>query len=259
MINFPKECPTVKEGINNAADQIGTLFATMHLKKPGMTLNVAAEQLGKCIIMSLTIFVYCYTSTLLNSIHTICKWYVTFLLWPPLFTTQGFFFILQKELANQMQNNMTKRIKKKSDNMGSRPMFEWYIWVNNTCMTLLKFWPNTAYIPLWMSVARHLLPSSQHYISIIQWIPTPTSIHQNLLGKRHGHLSNDLKELNVRFLLSDLSEVRQNWVGFPSLWTTSSTPHRITSAKKQSISMELGIPNQIRKTGAPSTISTWSY
>ena len=43
MLNFPKECPTVKDSINNAADQIGTLFATMHLKPSGMALNVAAK------------------------------------------------------------------------------------------------------------------------------------------------------------------------------------------------------------------------
>jgi len=43
MLSFPKECTTVKESINNAADQIGTLFATMHLKNLGMTLNDAAE------------------------------------------------------------------------------------------------------------------------------------------------------------------------------------------------------------------------
>ena len=50
---------------------------------------------------------------------------------PPLIATKGFLFVLQNELVNQMQKNMTKGIKKKSEDMGSRPMFEWYMWINN--------------------------------------------------------------------------------------------------------------------------------
>ena len=46
MLSFPKASKNIKESINNAADQIGTLFATMHLKTPGMIIKDAAEQLG---------------------------------------------------------------------------------------------------------------------------------------------------------------------------------------------------------------------
>ena len=73
MLSFPKASKNIKDSINNAADQIGTLFATMHLKTLGMIITDAAEQVGKCFILFLNIFVHFYTSALLSISHTICK------------------------------------------------------------------------------------------------------------------------------------------------------------------------------------------
>ena len=36
-----------------------------------------------------------------------------------------------KRIGESNAENMTKAIKKKSEDMGSRPMFEWYMWINN--------------------------------------------------------------------------------------------------------------------------------
>ena len=107
--------------------------------------------------------------------------------------------------------------------------------------------------------ATHLLPSSQHYVSIIQQTPTPTSICQNLLGKQHGGVSNGQRELSVRSPSSDSRQIYQYRIGFSSLPTISSTLHQITSAERQSISMELAIPNQIRTASTLSKISTWLH
>ena len=145
-----------------------------------------------------------------------------------LMVTQGFLFVLQKEMASQMQKHTVKGTKKNSADMGSRPMFEYYIWINNM-RDLVRNLTNYGLFPtVNPNCIASLLLSSGHYVSMIQQTELPTSHHSKKLGRQYWAVLHGLKRRSVPFLTSNSRQTLQYPTGFTSTLTTSSMSRLLT-------------------------------
>ena len=150
---------------------------------------------------------------------------------------------------------MTKAIKKKSEDMGSRPMFEWYIWMNNMHDVVIVLTEYELY-PIIDACCATLAPQ---FSTLHQCNPTYPNCNFQLATPTWEATRNSIKwsertrrTFNITRLKGSLPI--SDWVPFFANYIIHIVSHEVT--RKRFINMELKILSQIRTTSALSTIST---